>query len=191
MLSPNAYTVASCIPPFEGEDWPLYLYSYFDPELIETELLWFYGILSIAFMTVPLLLIPLLTFQLVYRKPSTGSFLAIGVGLLVYIAELTKVTSTADGYPNSYPFVTAIAAVCATGLLLLQPLLKQLARPAWFAIMVGLLTSVPSLTKAFAVSTPGLAITGLLLAAAILFSIYLKSHTPEATIIVNDIQQKD
>jgi|GEM_PF-1889420 len=170
MLSPNAYIVASCIPPREGEDWRI-PYSYFNIELAG-DIFWIEDVLGLGIKLLALVCNSLLVFQLIFRKFNMKSLVFLGVGLFASVLSIP--TSTADGYPNCFPFISAIAAVCVVVLLLFHFFSGKLTKLMCFVILFGAFASVFSLFMSHLLTTFGVLITGSYLITILLYIIYIR-----------------
>jgi len=168
MLTPNAYIVASCVPPFEDNDWKI-PYSYFEIELAG-DIDWVEDVLVLGIRFLALICNSLLAFQLVFKKLSRKSFIFLGVGLITSL--LSTGTSTADGYPNCFPFISAITAICVVGLLLFHFFSGKLVKAICFALLFGAFASVFSLFMSHLPTISGIIITGSYLLAVLLYNLY-------------------
>lgn len=176
MSSPNAYEVSWCLP-LPGGGGRGQSFSYFNIELIGLDFYWNSEVLLALFSLVGLVCSSVLVFRLVYRKLDKASLILAIVGLPTYALVLTAGQSTNEGYPNSWPFITSIVAVCATLLLLLQLIFGKLLRPTCFAIATAFLASVPSLVKSSPTTHHGFVITGLLLMAILFYYFHQRQST--------------
>ena len=174
MLSPSAYIVASCEPPPFGEDWKI-PYSYFDTGLAG-EFFWFDDVLVLGVNIVALVCISFFVVQLIFKKMKIISFIFLGVGLFTSVLSLP--TSTADGYPNSFPFISAVAALCVVGLLLFHFFSGKLAKIICFVISVGAVASAFSLFMSHLITIQGVAITSLLFLTIALYFIFTRHSKP-------------
>ena len=173
MLSPNAYIVASCIPPREGEDWRI-PYSYFNIELAGN-IFWIEDVLGLGIRFLALICNSLFAFQWIFKKLSIKSYIFLGVGLFASI--LSFPTSTADGYPNCFPFISAIMAVFIVGLLLFHIFSGKLVKSICYVILIGVFASIFSLIMSHLLTIYGVIIAGLHLLTIILYSMYMRRPT--------------
>jgi len=177
MLAPNAYIVASCIPPLEGSDWKI-PYSYFEIGLTGAQdirwgdFIWVEDMLVLGIRLLALICNSILAFQLVYKLLNKKSFIFIVIGLI--LSMLSIGTSTADGYPNSFPFITAITAICVVGLLLFHFITGKLSKHICFALLFGAFASLFSLFMSHLLTIFGIIITGIYLIAIFLFNLYAR-----------------
>ena len=180
MLMPDAYIVASCEPPPAGFDYKI-PYSYFEIGLTGASDIWwgdFFWVDDVLLFGIRLLALicnSMLAFQLVFKSLNKKSFIFLGVGLITSV--LSTGTSTADGYPNHFPFISAITAVCVVGLLLFHFFSGKLEKHICFALLFGAFASVFSLFMSHLLTIPGVIITGTYLIAIFLFYVKLTLRT--------------
>jgi len=173
MLSPDAYIVSSCVPPPEDDDGK-FPYSYLDTGLIDIDIFRVDDILRLFIGVMALACNSLVVYQLVFNKQSKKTLIFAGIGLLALVIIITAPTSTAEGYPNSFPFITAIAAFFASGLLLLQLFFRRIVKVTCFAIAIGALSSFPSMIKSSLITLHGVIISSLYLFSILLFYFNVK-----------------
>jgi len=174
MLTPDAYIVASCVPPLEGYDWKI-PYSYFEIELAG-DIYWFEDVLVLGIRFVALLCNSFFALQLIHKQLGKKSFIIVGVGLIASV--LSTGTSTADGYPNCFPFISAIAAVCVVGFLLFHFISGKLEKLICFMLLFGAFASVFSLVMSHLLTISGVIITCSYLLAILLFVILVRYQKP-------------
>ena len=169
MLFPNAYIVASCVAPLEG-DWRI-PYSYFEISLAG-KIYWVEDVLGLCIRVLALICNSIFVFRLIFKKLNIIPFIFFGLGLLTSLLSLG--TSTADGFPNQFPFITAITAVCIFGLLVFHLFSGKLAKFVCFMILIGVFASAFSLIMSHLLTIAGVIITGLYLLTIIFYIIYIR-----------------
>jgi hypothetical protein len=175
MLTPNAYIVASCEHPPEG-DWKI-PYSYFEIELAGY-FYWVEDVLTLGIRLLALVCSSLFFLQLITRKLSKKSYIVLSVGLITSV--LSTGTSTADGYPNSFPFICAITAICVVVLLLFHFFSGKLVKLICYMLLFGAFASIFSLFMSHLLTISGVITTGSYILAILLYYFYTLPPKPLA-----------